>query len=106
MNPLYLIAEIHPLPEKLNDARTAFEALISESKKEPGCLLYDLVIESSVETGSETWIMMEKWASRDAWEQHMETPHVKHMNRISPAFSFAATVLRFLNPVALTEKSH
>jgi len=106
MNPLYLIAEIHPLPEKLNDARTAFEALISESKKEPGCLLYDLVIESSVETGSETWIVMEKWASKAAWDQHMETTHVKKMNRISPTFSLSETKLRFLHPVVLAEQSH
>jgi quinol monooxygenase YgiN len=105
MNPLYLIAEIHPLPEKLNDARAALEALILESKKELGCLLYDLVIESSTE-GSETWIMMEKWESKQAWDRHMETAHVEQMNRLSPDFSQRETKLRFLHPLSLEEQSH
>jgi quinol monooxygenase YgiN len=98
MTALYLIAEIFPQPEKLNEAREAFDELIEKTLQEPGCLLYDLVIEQ----GSDHWIMLEKWASQEAWEQHMETSHVKHINQISPSLTHKRTVLRFLYPV--TEK--
>jgi quinol monooxygenase YgiN len=46
--------------------------------------------------------MLEKWASKEAWEQHMETDHVKHINRITPSLTHKQTLLRFLHPV--TEK--
>lgn len=95
MNPLYLIAEIHPNPEKLVEAKQAFEKLMDATLQEPGCLLYDLVVEEN----SDTWLMLEKWASVEAWNLHMETPHVKAINELSPSISRAATVLRFMNPV-------
>ena len=95
MNPLYLIAEIHPNPEKLSEAKLAFDELIAGTKSEPGCLLYDLVIEDK----SDTWIMLEKWESVEAWNLHIETGHVKKMQRISPAFTSQDTLLRFLKPV-------
>jgi quinol monooxygenase YgiN len=98
MTPLYLIAEIYPHPEKLAEAREAFDDLIAKTMQEPGCLLYDLVIEQ----GGNHWLMLEKWASKEAWEQHMETDHVKHINQITPSLTHKQTLLRFLHPV--TEK--
>ena len=95
MNPLYLIAEIHPDPSKLDQARAAYQELILETLKEPGCLLYDLVAEED----SSTWFMLEKWQSQAAWELHMETEHVKHINQTSAAFSYKETRLRFLTNV-------
>lgn len=98
MTPLYLIAEIFPHPEKLDEAREAFDELIAKTLQEPGCLLYDLVIEQE----SDHWLMLEKWESQAAWEQHMETDHVKHINAVAPTLTSKETVLRFLHPV--TEK--
>jgi quinol monooxygenase YgiN len=98
MTPLYLIAEIYPHPDKLAEARDAFDDLIAKTAQEPGCLLYDLVVEKD----SDHWLMLEKWASQEAWEQHMETDHVKHINHITPSLTHKKTVLRFLDPV--TEK--
>lgn len=94
MIPLYLIAEIHPDSSKIEEARSAYLALIAETLKEPGCLLYDLVAEED----SSTWIMLEKWESKAAWNLHMETEHVKRINENSAAFSTKDTKLRFLNP--------
>ena len=95
MNPLYLIAEIHPDQSKLEQARAAYNALIAETLKEPGCLLYDLVSEED----SAMWIMLEKWQSVEAWNSHMETEHVKHINSISHEFTARETKLRFLRSV-------
>lgn len=98
MTPLYLIAEIYPHPDKLVAAREAFDDLIAKTTQEPGCLLYDLVIEQ----GSDHWLMLEKWESQEAWELHMETDHVKLINEVGSSLTRQPTVLRFLHPV--TEK--
>jgi quinol monooxygenase YgiN len=96
MTPLYLIAEIYPRQDKLALAREVFEDLIAKTLQEPGCLLYDLVIEQD----GNHWLMLEKWASLEAWEQHMATDHVKHVQIVTPALTIKETVLRFLHPVA------
>jgi quinol monooxygenase YgiN len=43
--------------------------------------------------------MMEKWSSKALWDDHMLTPHVKHINSIDKKYFRAPTDLRFLNPV-------
>lgn len=98
MKPLYLIAEIHPHPENLQFAKDAFGELVTETLKEPGCLLYDLVIED----GATNWLMIEKWETKQAWEAHMETDHVKKINEIAADFVIKETKLRFLHPVTTT----
>jgi len=95
MNPLYLIAEIYPHPEKLVQAKAIFESLIAKTLKEPGCLLYDLVIEE----GADRWLMLEKWESREAWNAHMETEHVRQNQIDTPTIAQKPTVLRFFDPV-------
>ena len=95
MKPLYLIAEIYPHPDKLNLARALFDELILKTLAEPGCLLYDLVIEEH----SDHWLMLEKWESREAWEQHMLTDHVKSVNAAALEVTRSSTKLRFLSPL-------
>lgn len=96
MTPIYLIAEIYPHPDKLIEAREAYDDLIAKTLQEPGCLLYDLVIEQD----GNHWLMLEKWASKDAWHLHMETDHVKQIQNINSSITSKETVLRFLDPLA------
>lgn len=96
MTPLYLIAEIYPDPEKLVEAQKAFDELISSTLQEPGCMLYDLVVEQD----SAHWMMLEKWESREAWNLHMQTEHVRTIEKLAPKFTIRPTVLRFLRPAA------
>jgi quinol monooxygenase YgiN len=49
--------------------------------------------------------MIEKWASVEAWQQHMETEHVKHIQVVTPTVTAKETVLRFLHPVTQTVQS-
>lgn len=95
MSPYYLIAEIYPDPNKLSQAKAAFEELIEATRLEPGCLLYELV----AEVGSDTWIMIEKFESKNAWNSHMAQPHVLKMNELSESFTRAKTKLRFFTSV-------
>ena len=93
--PLYLIATIYPEKEHIDFLKKEFANLVTESYKESGCEMYDLVQGD----GEDTWVMMEKWSSKSLWDDHMLTPHVKHINSIDKKYFRAPTNLRFLNPV-------
>lgn len=93
--PLYLIATIYPAVEHIDFLKKEFANLVSESYKESGCEMYDLVKGE----GEEVWVMMEKWSSKAQWDAHMLTNHVKHINGIDKKYFRKPTELRFLNPV-------
>jgi quinol monooxygenase YgiN len=94
VSALYLIAEIYPRNEKVEQARSEFDQLVAKTRAEEGCLLYDLVQED----GSNGWLMIEKWQSRAHWEDHIETDHVKHINSLDDLFE-RPTNLRFMTEV-------
>lgn len=96
MPALYLIAEITPRAERIDEALEAFRALVQATLREPGCELYDLVVETD---RPDTWLMVEKWASREAWEAHMQTEHVISHNARAEAFLSGPATLRFYDPV-------
>jgi quinol monooxygenase YgiN len=93
MKPLYLIAEIYPHPDKLDVAHGLFRTLVENTLTEPGCLLYDLVVEED----ADHWLMLEKWESKAAWENHMTTKHVLEANRHAEKVIRDRTKLRFLS---------
>jgi quinol monooxygenase YgiN len=95
MFPLYLIATIYPEQEHIEFLKKEFANLVTESYKESGCEMYDLV----QGVNEDTWVMMEKWSSKALWDNHMLTPHVKYFNSIDKKYFRAPTDLRFLNPV-------
>lgn len=94
-DPLYLIATIHPDPQQLPQARAAFDELISATRAEAGCELYDLV---QAEADS-VWLMMEKWSSKAAWDAHMLSDHVKKITEIGPNFLLKPSDLKILKRI-------
>lgn len=96
MTYLYLKADIYPDLSKRQDVQDAYAELIRESLAEPGCLLYDLVVDKDKPN---VWHMLEKWESRDAWNDHMQTAHVARIQQLEPALIVSPTVLNFYNPV-------
>lgn len=94
MKPLYLIAEIYPNPEKLAVAKAAYQDLRRETLQEAGCICYDLVAESNHQ-----WFMLEKWDSREAWDLHMESSHVKKIQQLEPLLTSKETKLTLLTEV-------
>lgn len=95
MKALYLIAEINPNPDNLERLSQEFRVLIEKTRAEEGCLLYELVEEE----GFDGWLMLEKWESRDHWERHIESEHVKRINSLDELFT-NPTNLRFMTEVA------
>lgn len=93
--PLYLIATIYPEQEHIEFLKKEFANLVTESYKESGCEMYDLV----QGVNEDTWVMMEKWSSKEQWDAHMLTSHVKYINSIDQKYFKKPTELKFLNPV-------
>lgn len=94
MKPLYLIAEIHPHPEKLQAAKAAYLELREATLQEAGCICYDLVSNSD-----ELWFMLEKWESQGAWDNHMKTPHVARISELEPSLTYKQTKLTLLRNI-------
>lgn len=94
-SPFYLIATIYPASAHKTEVLTALGALIAASQAESGCEMYDLVQGA----GEEVLVMMEKWSSKEHWDAHMITDHVKTMGQLDKAFFSRKTELRFLHPV-------
>ncbi len=97
MSPLYLVATIHPRPDRVNDARAALHTLIAASLAEEGCEMYDLV--EDVQTPG-TWLMLEKWTSRAQWDTHMLTAHNAAFGAVANDLVSEPITLVFYDPVS------
>lgn len=92
VDPLYLIAVIRPKPDERERAAQALASLQVATRAEAGCELYDLVCDSEA---SDTWLMIEKWSSREHWNAHMATEHVAAIGRLESELMREPTELRF-----------
>ena len=68
------------------DAEAAFDTelkkLVEASKKEPGCMAYELYQYKDEPT---IYVIEDEWEDDDALAMHMETPHYKYFVHIAPA---------------------
>ena len=70
---LYVIATLRVRPEKLSACLDAARAVIAATRKEAGCIFYDL--HQSV-TDPNQVVFVERWDSPAALGEHFKTPHV------------------------------
>ncbi|CAB4821524.1 MAG: hypothetical protein F2763_00910 [Actinobacteria bacterium] len=104
MDALYLIATLKPRHDKLVEAKAALDDLITATKAEAGCEVYDLVIgvegfAGSGEVNLTDWLMIEKWTSRAHWDAHMESEHVRHLGEVKDSFLREPTEFRFYTSI-------
>lgn len=99
MSELYVVATIPAKPEHADAIRAAMEHVATESRKEAGCISYD-VYESQAVPG--TFITMERWVDMAAMNLHMETPHVAAAIAASDGALTGDVVIHPLTAVAVT----
>lgn len=95
MQPLYLVAVIRPRMEHADQVEATLRTMVEATLQEQGCDLYDLVMSAEE---PDTWLMLEKWASRADWEAHMASPHNVAGNAILADLLREPTELRFYDP--------
>lgn len=89
--PLFLIAVIKPRMERADEVVDRLRAMRDATREEPGNVFMELVVGDD----DETWLMLEKFSSREAWEHHMTLPHVTEGNTFLADKLREPTELRF-----------
>ncbi|MCE0492383.1 putative quinol monooxygenase [Vibrio salinus] len=72
MAEVYLLAEIEAKPGLADSLLSLLENLVKESRKEDGCITYELLQDKEK---SELFIMREQWGSDAILERHQQTAH-------------------------------
>ncbi len=74
-SPIRVVATFTARPETVDDVgRAALEALVRPSRKDRGCLRYDLCQDLSEPT---RFAMLEEWESEEALEAHLAQPWLR-----------------------------
>ncbi|MEY2484162.1 MAG: hypothetical protein QOK24_2690 [Verrucomicrobiota bacterium] len=77
--PLFLVVTIKPRLDRLADAEAQLQSMRQNTLNEPGCVFMHLL---SPQDDSDTWVMLEMFRSRAAWDEHMRQPYNTEGNKI------------------------
>ncbi|QBJ96572.1 antibiotic biosynthesis monooxygenase [Rhodococcus sp. ABRD24] len=97
MSNLHVVATIPAKPGSENTVRAALTALVEESRKEDGCVSYDL-FESESAPG--TFVTVEVWSGQEALDAHMRSPHLREAAGTFGSHLAAAPGIHPLRPVS------
>jgi len=93
MPNLTVVAHVHAQPGKEDALRQALLALIEPTRKEEGCVQYDLHEENG-KPGN--FVFYENWTSQEALDLHMATPHFQAiLPRVPELCSQAPEILTY-----------
>jgi quinol monooxygenase YgiN len=76
---LFLIATIKPRPDRREEAEAQLQSMRRNSIQEPGCVFMHL---TQPQDDPDTWVMLEMFRSRAAWDEHMQQPYNTEGNKI------------------------
>ena len=72
--PLTAMGVVRAKPGQEEELGRRMTALLSPTRAEPGCLLYDLY--QSTEDPS-VWVLIERWRDATDLDAHVQTPHMQ-----------------------------
>jgi len=70
------ISKIYVKQDSVNEFIELFKAMIEPTKKEAGCIQYDMYQD---EEDATILIVLEQWESRESFDQHLESEHFKEI---------------------------
>ncbi len=74
MKILTVVANIKAKKDQIDFVRTELESLIDVTRKEKGCIQYDLHLDNE---NPAHFLFFENWETKEHWLKHMETEHLK-----------------------------
>jgi quinol monooxygenase YgiN len=74
MNAITVVATFHARQGKETELRAALIGLLAPTRKESGCVNYDLH-QSPEDTAK--FLFHENWTSKAALDAHLQSPHIK-----------------------------
>lgn len=72
--PLTIVARIEAKKESIDLVKAELIKLINPTRKEQGCLKYDLHQDND---NPEVFMFYENWENRELWQTHMNNEHLK-----------------------------
>ena len=72
--PLTVVAEMRAKPGRELDLRNALLSLIEPTRREEGCIQYDLHVHTD---DPARFVFYENWASRERLTVHLASPHLQ-----------------------------
>jgi quinol monooxygenase YgiN len=92
--PLFLVVTIKPRRDRLAEAEAQLQSMRRHSLEEPGCVFMHL---TQPQDDPESWVMLEMFRSRAAWDDHMRQPYNTEGNAILEGLLREPSDLRLLN---------
>jgi quinol monooxygenase YgiN len=92
--PLFLVVTIRPHPDRLHEAEAQLQSMRRNSLKEPGCVFMHL---AQPQDDPDSWVMLEMFRSRAAWDEHMRQPYNTEGNIILEDLLREPSELRLLD---------
>ncbi len=80
MSLLTVVAEMVAKPGREDDLKRELLALIEPTRKEDGCVQYDL---HQGESDSCRFVFFENWKSKEHLERHLDSPHLRAFNGVA-----------------------
>ncbi|HEX7654102.1 MAG TPA: putative quinol monooxygenase [Verrucomicrobiae bacterium] len=74
MKPITVVATFQALPGKEEELKQALLTLVAPTRKENGCINYDLHVASD---NPGKFLFHENWTSKAALDVHLQTPHIQ-----------------------------
>ena len=96
--PLFLVVTIRPRLDRLGEAQAQLHRMRAASQAEEGCVFMHLVQGGvdGTEDEPDTWTMLEQFASRSAWDEHMASEHNQRGNaELEPLLRAPSTLRLF-----------
>lgn len=94
---LKIVARMVAAPGKAKDLVDHIKRLVEETRREAGCLRYDLFRGTN---NSDILIFVEEWESRNSWEAHMAGDAIQSFNRRMGSGAFATGEVHPLKQIA------
>lgn len=69
-----IVAKIKAKPGRQGELKEVLLSLIAPTRAEKGCICYSLHQDSNEDS---VFMFYEKWASKEALDEHLQTPHLK-----------------------------
>ncbi|MGF1716490.1 putative quinol monooxygenase [Photobacterium chitinilyticum] len=74
MSTLTIVAKVEAKSDKVELVKAELLKLIAPTRKEAGCIQYDLHQDNS---NPAEFVFYENWESRELWQTHMNNDHLK-----------------------------
>ena len=69
-----VVARIVARPGKVEDLRAVLHGLVEPTRKEPGCVTYELL---QNKTDPTDFTFVEEWSSEEDLDAHLQSPHLR-----------------------------